>query len=87
MFEEFRSVPFYVCEEIDVPILFGPEFLQVCPCAVDLSRNRLVLTPSESVRSISASVFSVGRVISQQDLSALPGQKLIFPGFVPNVAF
>ena len=58
-------MPFFVTDSIDVPVLLGLEFLATCPCVVDISGGQLVLVPSRVVRSISASVISVGRVIVQ----------------------
>ena len=80
-------VSFFVTECIDVPVLLGLEFLSSCPCVVDISGGRLVLTPSRVVRSVSASVTSVGRVIFQHDLSVPPGHELVISGFVPNSDF
>ena len=80
-------MPFFVTDSIDVPVLLGLEFLATCPCVVDISGGQLVLVPSRVVRSISASVISVGRVIVQQDLSVPPGHELVISGFVPNSDF
>ena len=80
-------MPFYVTECIDVPVLLGLEFLSACPCVVDVAGGRLVMTPSRVVRSVSASVVSVGRVILQTDVSVPPGHELVVSGFVPNSDF
>ena len=39
------------------------------------------------VRTVSASVFSVGKVICQRDISVPAGHEVFFPGFVPDADF
>ena len=84
---EIVVVPFYVSDQIDCTVLLGLEFFGVCPCVLDLTKNQLILSPVKSVRAISASVFSVGRVISQRDLSIPAGHEVFFPGFVPTTDY
>ena len=81
------AIPFYVTDSIDVPVLLGLQFLADVPCVVDISRGQLVLTPSRAVRSVSATVVSVGRVILQRDFAVPPGHELVISGFVPNADF
>ena len=45
------------------------------------------MTSARAVRSVSASVISVGSVILHHDLSVPPGHELIIPGFVTNADF
>ena len=78
------TVPMYVSDRIDVPCLLGLDFLQACPCVIDLTRRRLVLTPAESVRSVSAEAVSVGTVVLSQSVSVPPGHEMILTGRVPN---
>lgn len=74
----------YVSDSTDVPCLLGLDFLQKVPCVIDLSRKLLMLTSSESVRTVSAEVTSVGRVVLGRDHSIPPGSELIIPGFAHN---
>ena len=78
------SVPVYVSDRIDVPCLLGLDFLQACPCVIDFTHRRLVLTPAASVRSVSAEAVSVGTIVLNHSVSVPPGQEIILPGKVPN---
>ena len=84
---EVMVVPFYVSDQIDCTVLLGLEFFGVCPCVLDLTKNQLILSPVRTVRTVSASIFSVGRVICQRDISVPAGHEVFFPGFVPNLEF
>ena len=77
-------VPFYVSDQIDCNVLLGLEFFGACPCVLDLTKNQLILSSVKNVRTISASVFSVGKVICQRDISVPAGHEMFFPGFVVN---
>lgn len=79
-----RPLPLFVSEAIDVPCLLGVDFLQYCPCVIDLSNKRLVLAPSASVRSVSAQAVSLGRVTLSCDQVIAPGSEVVLKGFVPN---
>ena len=74
----------FVTDQIDVPCLLGLDFLQACPCVIDLSERRLVLTPSASVRSISAEAVSVGRLVVSTSVSIPPGDESVLKARVPN---
>ena len=78
------TVPCYVSDKIDVPVLLGLEFLRVCPCVIDMKRRCLILAPAETVRSISVEAVSVGKVVNAKDISVPPGAELILRGFLPN---
>lgn len=80
----FASVPMYVSDKIDVPCLLGLDFLQACPCVIDVTRRQLVLAPAESVRSVSAEAVSVGTVVLSETVSVPPGREMILTGRVPN---
>ncbi|XP_043206931.1 uncharacterized protein LOC122373168 [Amphibalanus amphitrite] len=84
---EVVVVPFYVSDQIDCTVLLGLEFFGVCPCVLDLTKSQLILSSAKMVRTISASVFSVGKVICQRDIAVPAGHEVFFPGFVPNVDF
>ena len=74
----------YVSDRIDVPCLLGLDFLQACPCVIDLTRRQLVLTPAESVRSVPAEAVSVGSIVLNKSVSVPPAQEMILTGTVPN---
>ena len=78
------SVPMYVSGRIDVPRLLGLDFLQACPCVIDFTRRRLVLTPAVSVRSVSVEAVSVGTVVLNHSVSVPSGQEMILIGKVPK---
>ena len=84
---EIVVVAFYVSDQIDCTVLLGLEFFGVCPCVLDLTKNQLSLSSVKVVRTISASIFSVGEVICQRDISVPAGHEVFFPGFVPNTDF
>lgn len=77
-------VPVFVSESIDVPCLLGLDFLQVCPCVIDIRRSRLVLAPAAAVRSVSAEAVSVGNVLVGRDTVIPPGDEVVLRGFVPQ---
>ena len=74
----------FVSDQIDVPCLLGLDFLQACPCVIDLSECRLVLAPSASVRSVSAEAVSVGRLVASASVSIPPGRESVLRARVPN---
>ena len=78
------TIPCYVSDRIDVPVLLGVEFLRVCPCVIDMKKRCLIVAPADSVRSISVEAISVGRVVNAKDVSVPPGAELILRGFLPN---
>ena len=80
-------VPFYVSDQIDCNVLLGLEFFGTYPCVLDLTKNQLILRSVETVRSISAAHFSVGKVLCQRDISVPAGHEMFFPGFVANTDF
>lgn len=77
-------VPVFVSESIDVPCLLGLDFLHVCPCVIDIQQSRLVLTPAEAVRSVSAEAVSVGNVVVSGHTVVPPGEEIVVRAFVPN---
>ena len=80
-------VPVFVSDSIDVPCLLGLDFLQVCPCVIDVRRSRLVLAPPAAVRSISAEAVSVGNVVVGRDTVVSPGDEVIVRGFVSQCEY
>ena len=78
------TIPCYVSDKIDVPVLLGVDFLRVCPCVIDMKQRCLIVAPADSVRSISVEAVSVGRVVNAKDISVPPGAELILRGFLPN---
>ena len=80
-----KTMPFYVSEVIDVPCLFGIDFLQhVQPCVIDLQRKCLSFVPTEAVRSVSAEAVSVGSVVLGKDVTVPPGSETVVRGFSHN---
>ena len=77
-------LPLFVSDAIDVPCLLGVDFLQHCPCVIDLSRRRLVMVPNVSVRSVSAQAVSLGNVSLSCDRVIAPGSEMVLQGLVPN---
>ena len=82
-----HMVPFYVSEAIDTPCLLGLDFLQHVPCVIDLRKRVLVVTPAESVRTVSAEMTTVGKVVVGKDFSVPPGSELIMPAYVHNCEY
>ena len=80
-------VSFYVSESIDVPVLLGIDFLRTVPCVIDLQQKRLTMAPSESIRSVSAEVTSVGRVVVGRDHVLAPGSETIIQGYAHNCEY
>ena len=77
-----KSVPFYVPDVIDVPCLFGVDFLQhVQPCVIGLQRKCLSFVPSEAVRSVRAEAVSVGTVVLGKDVFVPSGSETVVRGF------
>ena len=74
----------FVSNQIDVPCLLGLDFLQACPCVIDLKSSRLILTPSASVRSVSAEAVSVGRLVTSSSVSIPPGRESVLRACAPN---
>ena len=67
---------------IDVPCLFGVDFLQhVQPCVIDLQRKCLSFVPSEAVRSVRAEAVSVGTVVLGKDVTVPSGSETVVRGF------
>ena len=83
----FVAVPVFVSESIDVPCLLGLDFLQVCPCVIDVRRSRLVLTPSAAVHSVSAEAVSVGNVVLGRHTVVPAGEEVVMGAFVPNCEY
>ena len=81
------TVPFFVSEATDVPCLLGVDFLQHCPCVIDLRSKQLFITPAEAVRSVSAHAVSIGDVCLYADRVIAPGTEVILHGFVPNTDY
>lgn len=80
-------VPFFVSELLDIPVLLGLEFLQVCPCVVDLKKRCLVVTPQESVHSLTVETVTVGSVMNPKDVSVPPGAELSIQCKVPKCSY
>ena len=78
------TVPFFVSEAIDAPCLLGVDFLQHCPCVIDLRSKQLFVTPAEAVRSVSAHAVTVGDVCLYADCAVAPGTEMMLNGFVRN---
>ena len=81
------TVPFFVSEATDVPCLLGVDFLQHCPCVIDLRSKQLFVTPTEVVRSVSAHAVSIGDVCLNADRVVAPGTEMILNGFVPHTDY
>ena len=80
-----KAMPFYVSEVIDVPCLFGVDFLQrLQPCVIDLQRKCLSFVPTEFVRSVSAEAVTVGAVVLGKDITVPPGSETVVRGFSHN---
>ena len=80
-----KPMPVYVSEVIDVPCLFGVDFLQhIQPCVIDLHRKCLSFVPTEAVRSITAEAVSVGAVVLGKDVTVPPGSEAVVCGFSHN---
>lgn len=81
------NIAVYVSDRIDVPCLLGLDFLQACPCVVDIRSRKLVLAPSASVRSVSAEAVSVGRLVTSSDVIVPPCAEIVVPAFAPNCEY
>ena len=81
------NIAVYVSDRIDVPCLLGLDFLQACPCVVDIRSRKLILAPSASVRSVSAEAVSVGRLVTSSDIVVPPGEEIVLPAFAPNCEY
>ena len=82
-----HRIPFFVSEAIDTPCLLGLDFLQHVPCVIDLRRRLLLVAPRESVRTVSAEMTSVGKMVVGKDFSIPPGSELIIPTHVHNCGY
>ena len=81
------TVPLFVSEVSDVPCLLGVDFLQHCPCVIDLRAKQLFVTPAEAVRSVSAHAVSIGNLCLYADRVVAPGTEMILNGFIPNTDY
>ena len=81
------TIPFFVSEVTDVPCLLGVDFLQHCPCVIDLRAKQLFVTPTEAVRSVSAHAVTIGNVCLYSDRVVAPGTEMILNGFIPNTDY
>ena len=75
-------VPFFISEAIDIPCLLGLDFLKHVPCVIDLRKRMLLIAPTDSVRSVSAEVTSIGRMTVGRDISIPPGSEILIPTHV-----
>ena len=83
-----RAVPLYVSESTEVPCILGVDFLRhFQPCVIDLRRKCLEVSVSESVKTVSAEITSVGNVVVGKNVTVPPGCEMIIPGFVHNCDF
>ena len=85
--KESFSVPFFVTDVIDVPVLLGLEFLRVCPCVVDLKNQCLVLAPAECVTSRSIEVVAVGSAVNSKDVVVPPGTEMFLQCRAPRCSY
>ena len=70
----------FVSEAADVPCLLGVDFLQHCPCVIDLRAKQLFITPTEAVRSVSAHAVTIGDVCLYADRVVAPGTEMVLTG-------
>ena len=82
-----HMIPFFVSDAIDTPCLLGLDFLQHVTCVIDLRRRVLLVAPRESVRTVSAEMTSVGKMVVGKDFSVPPGSEVIIPTYVHNCGY